>query len=257
MLLCIEIKTIFKNLKKTKIMRRLIFTALISATIAALITYELATPAPTPTAITPPAPSSSSTSICMDYDTERMSTLDADLIHTMTRGYRDNQLSYIESKSGTIAPTDAYSIWFDLETLKKYLYHIEKNAMRGDSPIDKSKLGIRIYYATYPDVKTIEKGNFTDLDFLKTDPKYSQYYGLHTLVMIPTCLDDSGKNVDFNPLDKETFKKGFYQDSKYSFGSTSTLPDDTAALTGTPSRSMGGRNHGTLAPPETVVGLGF
>ncbi len=236
-------------------MRRItLFGYLVVGVAASLITYLIVSPPPRPLGVpTPP----STTSICMDYDSERMSTLDADLIHTMVQGYRTHQLDYIQSKFGSIAPTDAYSIWFDLETLKKYLYHIEKNAKRVDATITDKKLGVRFYYAAYPDSTTIEKDRFRDLDFMKSDAKYKKYNGLHTLVMIPTITGAGGKELDFNPLDADTFTKGFYQDSKYALNSTSTLPDDTAALTGTPSRSMGGKNHGTLAPPENIVGLGF
>lgn len=230
--------------------RTTLFGYLIIAIAATTITYIIVSPTP--------VSAESSSAICMDYDSEGMSTLDADLIHTMTQGYRNNQLNYIQSKSGTIAPQDAYSIWFDLKTLKKYLYHIEKNAKKGDASIvDDSKLGIRIYYAVYPDSTVIEKNKFKDLDFLKSNPKYAGYNGLHTLIMIPTITDADGEEVDFNPLDKTTFKEGFYKNSKYSFNSPSMLPDDTAALSASPSRSMGGKNHGTLYPPGSLTGLGF
>jgi hypothetical protein len=218
-------------------MRRLLTTALISATAGALITYYFI---------------SSSTSICMDYSADNMSTLDADLIHTMTRGYKKNQLSYIQTELGTIAPIDASAIWFDLVTLKKYLYHIEKK-----SKIDDSKLGVRFYYASYPK-STDSMAVFRDLRDASGHHLISpEYKGLHTLVMIPTVKDSVGNDIDFNPLDSSTFKEGFSQKSQYTFGSTSTLPDDTAALSATPSRDMGARNHGYLTPPKAAVGLGF
>lgn len=232
-------------------MRRInLLSYFIVAIASALITYLIFG-----TTTDPVTPEPDSKNICMDYDAERMSTLDADLIHTMTRGYRKNQLDYIQTKTGTIAPEDAYSIWFDLITLKKYLYHIEKNSKKIDSTITDSKLGIRIYYAAYPDTTRIKSGEFKDLEFMKRDEKYNKYGGLHTLVMIPTITDDEGNPYDFNPLDKDTFSKGFYQDSKYSFGSSSTLPDHTAALSGT--RDMAGKNHGTLYPPGPTLGMGF
>lgn len=195
--------------------------------------------------------STESKEICMDYDAERMSTLDADLIHTMTRGYRSNHLKYIETETGTIAPKDAYSIWFDLPTLKKYLYHIEKKSKMSDT-----ELGVRFYYAAYP-ANEDEMGTFKDLKDTTGKVAFPEYSGLHTLVLIPTFTDGDGNNVDFNPLDDTTFKEGFSKNSKYAFGSTSPLPDDTAALSATPSRDMGARNHGTLSPPKSTTGFGF
>jgi hypothetical protein len=215
-------------------MRQLLTTALISATAGALITYYFI---------------SSSASICMDYSADHMSTLDADLIHTMTRGYRKYQLKYIETETGTIAPKDAYSIWFDLVTLKKYLYHIEKNSKMSDS-----KLGVRFYYASYPETEKEMEG-FKDLKDTSDKLISPDYHGLHTLVMIPT-VKVGDNDIDFNPLDSSTFVDGLSQNPIYAFGSPSTLPDDTAALTAT-SRDMGARNHGTLSPPKAAIGFGF
>lgn len=185
-----------------------------------------------------------------------MSTLDADLIHTMTQDYVSHQLSYIQTNGTTIAPTDARSIWFDLVTLKKYLYHIEKNSKNVDGTINEKDLGVRIYYATYPD--KVKMKTFSDLKDSSDELLFPEYEGLHTLVMIPTITDKDGKVYDFNPLDKDTYTKGFFQDSKYSYQAGVNIPNnETAALSGSVSRSMGARNHGTLAPPDSTFGFGF
>ena len=119
-----------------------------------------------------------------------------------------------------------------------------------------AKLGVRFYYAAYPENK-VEMEKYKDLKDASGEVTSPEYSGLHTLVLIPTVADEDGNNVDFNPLDSLTFKNGFSQDSKYAFGSPSTLPDDTAALSATPSRDMGARNHGTLSPPKSTTGFGF
>ncbi len=188
--------------------------------------------------------------ICMDYDNVNMNTLDADLIHLMSNEYKNNQLNYIQSKNGTIAPTDANAIWFDLVTLKKFLYHIESK-----SKIEDNKLGIRFYYATYPDVNAMK--NYRDLQDANGNLLFPNYEGLHTLVMIPTITID-GKIVDFNPLDESTYGKGLAADPKYSDHDGTNIPNNqTAALSGTVMRDISGQNHGTLSPPDLLFGKGF
>lgn len=212
-----------------------------------------------PNATNPTAQSNTSTStdVCMDYSGDQMSTLDADLIHFMTKSYRDNQLTYIQTKQGTIAPTDAYSIWFDLPTLKKFLYHIEKISQKFDSSITDTQLGVRFYYATYPKTEEYEKYNFTDLIGRKGNSLFPSYNGLHTLVMVPT-LEKNNLKFDFNPLDESTFVKGFSEDTKYAYNSKYNIPNNqTAALSGSTQRDMGSKNHGILYPPTSTVGLGF
>jgi len=203
----------------------------------------------------PVTPEPDSKNICMDYDAQNMSTLDADLIHVMTQGYEKNQLDYIQSKSGTIAPSDAKAIWFDLETLKRYLYHIEKKSQKVDGTITDKKLGVRFYYSTYPSKDTIMKYDFKDLKDPSGNLLFSDYEGLHTLVMIPT-ITIGDKILDFNPLDESTFREGFSQKSNYAYRPGQNIPNNqTGALAGT--RDMSGQNHGTLYPPGPTLGMGF
>lgn len=229
---------------------RTLFGYLLVAAISALITYFIFG-----TTTDPVAPEPNVKRVCMDYDAQNMSTLDADLIHVMTQGYKNNQLDYIQSKSGTIAPSDAKAIWFDLETLKRYLYHIEKKSQKVDGTITDKKLGVRFYYATYPSKDTIEKYGFKDLMDGSGNLLFSNYEGLHTLVMIPT-ITIGDKILDFNPLDDSTFKEGFSEKSNYAYRPGQNIPNNqTAALSGT--RDMSGQNHGTLYPPGPTLGMGF
>ncbi len=220
------------------------------AAISALLTYLIFG-----TTTDPVTPEPDSKEICMDYDAKNMSTLDADLIHVMTQGYETNQLDYIQSKSGTIAPSDAKAIWFDLETLKRYLYHIEKKSQKVDGTITDKNLGVRFYYATYPSKDTIMKYDFKDLKDPSGNLLFSDYEGLHTLVMIPT-ITIGDKILDFNPLDESTFREGFSQKSNYAYRPGQNIPNNqTGALAGT--RDMSGQNHGTLYPPGPTLGMGF
>lgn len=237
---------------------KLIIAGLLVAIMLLLFFNPLAKTTTTEPSTIPTAevPINSNKSICMDYEAEKMSTLDADLIHVMTQDYMTHQLNYIQTNGTTIAPKDARSIWFDLVTLKKYLYHIEKNSKKVNGTITEKDLGVRIYYATYPD--KVGMKTFDDLKDSSGALLFPEYEGLHTLVMIPTIADASGNNLDFNPLDDSTFTNGFYQDSKYAYHAGVNIPNnETAALSGSVSRGMGARNHGTLSPPNSTLGLGF
>ena len=141
--------------------------------------------------------------------------LRVDLIHTMTNKYRSNQLDFVNRNSDFLGynKKDAHSIWFDLITLKKFMYHIEKTSRDLGAGINRTisdkDLGIRIYYAAYPKKEENWKVQFPDLIDLYSDPNKQLYEHLHTLVMVPT-LNIEGKMVDFNPKDTATYPNGLY-----------------------------------------------
>lgn len=185
--------------------------------------------------------------ICMDYSKEKMSELSVDLIHTMVKGYQGKQLNCINALPDFKEKGDAHSIWFDLETLKKFIYNIEKKS----KDITSKELGIRIYYAAYPQIDDWSKYN--DLTSFQTLNSIRKEYGyLHTLVMIPTRTIDN-KTFDFNPLDFNTYLDGFYDKPGYHYNYSSST---TAALLmakkddGTdPNDFTSAQNHGQLFPP--------
>lgn len=200
--------------------------------------------------------------ICMDY-LDRPSELSVDLIHTMVNKYKGEQLKCINSNSRI--KDDAHSIWFDLETLKKFIYHVEKTtiAKATSDPdlkslnITKEKLGIRIYYAAYPHFDSWK--NHSDLDdFSKIDGR-EKYEHLHTVIMIPTLEISKGKMADFNPLDDKTYVGGLFDRLGYTFNPATPVPANrTMGLSGLAQRSSsnqnistGAQNHGTLIPPAT------
>jgi hypothetical protein len=243
-------------------MRRInLFSYLIVAIASALITYLIFGTTTDPVTPEPdtPEPTENTKEICMKYDDEDMSTLDADLVHTMTKEYINSQWEYINSNSNFISKhssitEDARSIWFDLKTLKKYLYHIENESRKVDSTIKEDKLGIRIYYGVYPNKEEIKK--FPDIFDTSKDRDFTDYSGLHTLVMIPT-ISIEDKILDFNPLDDETYKIGLYKVEKYMYNNGTPIPNNnTMGLFGT-SRDIAGQNHGTLYPPGPATGMGF
>jgi len=83
---------------------------------------------------------------------------------------------------------DARACWYSIEQLKEFICEIEKN-----KPDSVGELGIRFYYATYPDtqrhVVLFHAGNFTRGAKVNVGMR-------HTLFMVPTFRDKE-INVDF------------------------------------------------------------
>ncbi|QXP60224.1 hypothetical protein [Olleya sp. HaHaR_3_96] len=181
---------------------------------------------------------STSTNICMDYSEELMNTLEIDLIKDMILGYRDNQLVHINAAEKF---SDAHSIWFDLVTLKKFIYHIEYKALNKDNTINPENLGLRIYYSRYPDEIP---GQYADLHSVQEN--YAKH---HTLIAIPTNRrKETTTNIDFNPLDTDTFWEGIPSNYTGPIASLSISQDRQSQITGA-------QNHGSLIPPGNTSGL--
>lgn len=190
-------------------------------------------------------------SLCSDFSKDNPSTLSTGLVSDLTKNYRDNQLIEINKVMPSTDP-DAHSIWFDLDTIKKFIYHIEKN-VKANSTIDE-KLGLRMYYAAYPDSLQFNKTGNEDLKDLGKNATTRMYGLKHTIVMIPTIFNSSYGNVDFNPLDENTYK-GYITTVKKSEvqGDTILTADYLTAgynpMALTPTSRVVSRNHGSLIPP--------
>lgn len=113
------------------------------------------------------------------------STLPTALVQSLVDNYRDNQLTYINENLGV---DDAHSIWFDLPTLKSFIQDIEEQAKIIDPNVTDTDLGVRFYYAAYPEEPQ--------------EPVPTDYGKRHTLVLIPTKKEE---NVvcDFNPFPED------------------------------------------------------
>ncbi|MBP6039276.1 MAG: hypothetical protein KA523_03640 [Flavobacterium sp.] len=191
-------------------------------------------------------PMTNDNNICADYSNESINELDVKLIHNMVDNYKNKQLTYINAGMNA---EDAHSIWFDLKTLKKFVYQLEYQAKKNEATATIDKLGVRIYYAAYPDVDNMRK--YSDIDWFLGDSIRKRYHELHTLVMIPTINTNNG-DVDFNPTDKSTFNKNGLKNNIDKYGNNSSLT--TFGITGTLRTNSidprtGAQNHGTLIPP--------
>lgn len=123
-----------------------------------------------------------------DISQELYGLLDDDLAVRMSEAYRDdNRKSRITGSDGEL---DARSIWFDLETIKLFIAKIEAS-VGGAKNCDSMHLGIRMYYAKYPEGE----------EFNRYAEALSQLgrniEGKHTIFMTPTYYDND-ENIDFN-----------------------------------------------------------
>jgi hypothetical protein len=233
--------------------------ALLLIAVTALLTYFITCYFCNPKTIDVPDKDRSAT-ICSNYETEPPVVLTTDLVKSMVGTYGSNQLENIQNAPVNPVPEDAQSIWFDLETLKKFMYQIEYNVNKYPAQSENKKIGVRIYYAAYP-----KNALMRDFANHQTDPNFSynpDYENKHTLVMIPTITGADGNNYDFNPLDVNSYD-GFASMSKklninYISDTYSTLILGPGAVDEVDDvGNTSARNHGTLAPPETIIGLSF
>jgi hypothetical protein len=192
------------------------------------------------------APPLSGNEICMDYSKDKPATLKHSLVSEMIKNYRDNQLVSIQTATANPVPNDAQSIWFHLDSIKKFIYHIEKG-FETQKPGAKGDLGLRIYYAAYPKETLWGTKGYEDIADLANDPTTAQYGKKHTLVMIPT-LEIHGVNSDFNPIDPATYT-GFNSPTN-PFSNPNYVP---MAM----SSSVMAKNHGSLCPPALSTGNAF
>lgn len=138
--------------------------------------------------------------ISLKYDKESVPTLEMEFIDEVRRNYFNNQLNILNNpdskKNYKLEAGDTHSVRFDLEALKKFIYHIEKNAQK--NKIDSKDLGIRIHFIAYPNQENWEKHND-----LKGFDLENQYRSRMSLMLIPTKKIKE-KDVDFNILTNDT-----------------------------------------------------
>lgn len=130
--------------------------------------------------------------IVLNYHNEDIATLEEAAITVMKNQYKTKQLIAINEN---LEMNDAESVVFDLNTLKKFIYHIEVNAKKMDETVNTESLGIRIYYAAYPKGSAKEdnpSGLMTEFQsqFPSFESSPIDYSGKHTLIMVPTINEE-------------------------------------------------------------------
>jgi hypothetical protein len=165
--------------------------------------------------------------------------------------YKSNQLISINA-TGYVT-NDARSVWFPLDTIKRFIYEIERTTCT--KGCNDKAFGIRFYYAAYPTVPQMSLN--ADLNAL--DQSYSKH---HTIFMVPTYTDAaSGGPVDFDPWHMNGCNPKSYTQIMNSSDSLEKslilMPSyypQTFQMRVTNSGTSGGtsgtvQNHGGLCPP--------
>jgi hypothetical protein len=136
-----------------------------------------------------------------------------------------------------ISVQDSRSIWFSLDSLKKFIWEVESTVCKNKCANTKN-LGIRLYYARYPAIS-----RYTQLARLS-----QAYEKLHTIFMVPTyeAVNTSNKiyNQDFDPRLYD--KKGCSYNSIRELGSGMRF----LVFSPIPPANQLAQNHGTLCPTE-------
>ena len=226
----------------------LLATTVLFATLSGYLYYKLIRP-PAPAKICP---------VSYDYSNgDSVGIINYETAEALANNYKnDSAKAFIstQGKSGVgkfIFEGDAKSVWFSLDRLKNFIWHIEnQNCANGCN----DTLGLRIYFAKYPDLINTSYEGLADV------PK--NYSNHHTLFMVPTYKDKDNYDRDFypgtscrTPLKSSPTHKGTGIDPN------EDIHDPTPYiflfdLSGATSISNS-QNHGGLIPPGSSTGTGF
>lgn len=155
-------------------------------------------------------------------------TMTLELVEQMVKNYKDKQYQSIIDNKDNPMTFDAQSVRFTLNSLKNFIQTIEDEVALHPE-FDLQNLGIRFYYAAYPD--STSWGDSPGLN--DVPPGFEK---LHTLIAIPSAENSEGSEFDFDPFDVAT-----YNGKKPTDGSLTIMAE----------------NHGPLTPPGSSSGLWF
>ncbi len=213
------------------------FSVALNVVLVLAVGYFLFAQADTKTAPAPVKGTSKDTcaSVCLDYHLNPPYTLlNGQLLRLMAGNYRATNVRPVSNSHNNKLVSDANSVWFGLEDLKRFIWEIESKVCSNNCPNRPAlQLGVRIYYARYPGTGQYDTTKEKYFEDLRDD-----YENMHTVFMVPTydLPGVSDKHIDFYINHPYT---NCYPDSIRSEGSIGSV----AALTVT------GKNHGTLCPP--------
>lgn len=193
----------------------------------------------------------------------------------ISKNYKTMNQPLLALQHGTVP--DANSIWFSLETLKSFIWNIENAACQKGcyNSTNNLNLGVRIYYARYPDDDSMN--NNQDLLVLPHSTPNSavnnSFAEHHTIFMVPTFRDANNPNTqwDFDPwhwsssatttnsCTVPTTMAQWLVDTTAPFGNARSLMLAQTANYPAGSSQITGYNHGDMIPPGngSVAGPGF
>ena len=188
--------------------------------------------------------------LCKDYNGMPFNDLDVDMLKDMTAKYDTTTSLYdraskrkIVRGSGGGLVEDSRSIWFSLDSLKKFIWEVETSVCANSCKNEKQNLnlnlGIRLYYARYPIRSQVASYP------LQLTGISSVYENLHTIFMVPT-YENNNANTDFDPrnFDQNTCT---YKTIEKGQKALVFAPIPIAA----PGQGTLAKNHGGLCPPLT------
>jgi hypothetical protein len=159
-----------------------------------------------------------------------------------------------DKDTGVTLVEDSKSVWFSLDRLKKFLWHIEKQNCENSC---QDTLGLRIYFGKYPDLN-----NLTDKNLLGLEDVPKEYSNHHTLFMVPTYRNKDGYDYDFYPGGegcRTPINKSPLMERK-DFGETIVTfhaPTPYIVRLDGMGTSSNAQNHGNLIPPNDPTGTSF
>lgn len=161
-------------------------------------------------------------------------TMNQNMVKEMVDNYRNNQLVAINEK---LEMDDSYSVSFNLGAINNFANSILNESTKVKPELTENDLGIRIYYAAYPQSEGMER--------FAREGVALNYNMKHTVVMIPTIKrrNENGETMDydFNPLDKETYNRT----TSYRTGGLKMMSYGTSS-----ENEVMAMNHGSLIPPS-------
>ncbi len=122
-----------------------------------------------------------------------------EVTYRMAKIYQDGVYKDLSKRLGK---EDTRGVWFNLDSLKRYIWTIEKAACEtgGARPED---LGIRVYFAQYPAAEEIRKHPaFSYMD----DETAKNVAGMRTVYFVPT-KNTGGSHDDYDVLKDWRLKK--------------------------------------------------
>ncbi len=205
----------------------------------------------------PPAPPTEDCNNCKTYPAGSFEGIPAGLAFRMIRHYKEKNWDVMHAVNQK--KHDARSVWFSLDSLKKFIYDLEQRVCsRNCKGEDSLNLGLRFYYAEYPDEK-----EWANLDPNNSDLTHRQEYeNLHTVVVAPTYHNMKyNLNVDFDPrfftTDNNGCKPASMQDVFETLGVSQQVMFDSIngpvatmpAFMLSPDCKTTAKNKGSLIPP--------
>lgn len=202
--------------------------------------------------------------ICSNYSLVPVNEMGRQEVVKMVRNYYNNQYQALHDVASSSkltglpanCPVDSRAVFFNLDTLKKLIYYIEKGSS-GFSAADKQNLGLNVYFASYPE------------SFHKTKPGYNyasgspvlvpyDYTNRHTLIFIPSIFSNTeliAKDIDLNANLTGIYSNPVFLDSSFfRINPGGQIRRMVAAGDGASSLMMIQNNGSTIPPPKAPTG---